>query len=573
MKIDILNELETFIAEENPLKVSKKVNELLKQFNTVKAKEIEALKEQAQIEEDTEDAEEVELTVVELSREEQELNIKVEQKFTEFDNKIKSFLSAKNEQESKNLVAKKEILTELENLIQNEEHIGKAFASVKELQAKWKTIGFVPQKNAIEIQNSYSKLNEAFFYNINIYKELQENDLKKNYSLKNQIVFKLEELKKEENIKSLEKQLAELRNDWDEIGGTYPDKWEEIKESYWTNVKGLYDKIQKHYDSLKEKQKENLEKKVALLEELKNLVKEEVNTHKDWDVATSKIKSIQENWKKAGYTSKDESEKIWNEFRAECDVFFERKSEFYTERNTVFDANRDKKQVLVDKAQKLKDSTSWKDTSNALKRLQSDWKKIGSAGQRNENRLWKDFRSACDHFFNAKNSHFEAQDKLNEGNLAEKLTLISEIEVFKPIGTPKEIVAQLKEFSAKFNEIGNVPFKKKDDVYKGYKAALDKHYDAIKMDQKEKESLLFEAKIETLKQSADSEKALYLEKDKIRKQITTLNSEINQYENNLGFFSNSKGAEDLIADVNKKIAVNKAKIDALKAKLKMVNEA
>ena len=113
MKIDILNELETFIAEENPLKVSKKVNELLKQFNTVKAKEIEALKEQAQIEEDTEDAEEVELTVVELSREEQELNIKVEQKFTEFDNKIKSFLSAKNEQESKNLVAKKEILTEL----------------------------------------------------------------------------------------------------------------------------------------------------------------------------------------------------------------------------------------------------------------------------------------------------------------------------------------------------------------------------------------------------------------------------------------------------------------------------
>ena len=557
-KIEILKKLLALIKTGEIIEIGSEIDKLKKAFEAIHSSE---QKESDSQEKDTDNDE--------VKAESEKLNKDIRAAFELYKKKKKDYYTFIKMEEEKNLILKKEIIADFTKLIENEENLGKLFGTVKEIRERWNIIGAIPQDKHNKIQAEYSKLSEEFSYNIDIYKELKENDLKKNYSLKNQIIHKAKALLEEKKIKEVERSLRKLQNEWDEVGPTFKEHWEKLKEEYWSTVKELYAKIKLHYTDQKELQKENLIKKLDLIEKVKEIISKEALEHKDWDKLTKELLEIQKEWKNIGHVPKDSNEKIWNDFRGLFDTFFDAKSTFYAARNDVFDKKKELKAKLIEKAEALSKSTDWKNSADALKRLQEDWKKIGHAGQHAEQKLWKSFRNKCDAFFTTREEHFKKMDIENEDNLKLKESLIEKINAYKHKSDPNEVITDLKTFSTEFTEIGNVPFKKKDSIYKGFKNAIDTHYNNLKMDDAEKEKILFEAKLDSLKASGNAEKLFQQEKEKIRNKINDIVKEVANYENNLGFFANSKGAEALLKGVNGNIEKGKNEIDKLKRRLKL----
>lgn len=486
--------------------------------------------------------------------------------------KKKEIVDAQKAEETKNLGLKRALIKKLQDLVSNEENIGAAFASFNEIREEWKEIGDISRDKRHEVQNEYSKLIEDFFYNINIYKELKEHDYHRNHQLKENIIQKLKGLAKVESIKEIEEELKVIQHDWEDIGPVPNETWEELKNAYWTEVRSVYERINRFYDNRREEQRVNIEKKNELIEEAKNVLasSNDLNSSKAWENKTKELIDIQKKWKEIGFGPRKENEAVWKSFRAVCDEFFDKKKVFFDKVHDKFDVIAEKKKELCDRADELKTSQDWKITANKLIQLQRKWKELGHAGKRHEQKLWKRFRSACDEFFEARQAYFSKQDEEFEGNLKAKEALIEEIKAFKLPETKKEALDALKNFAEQFNAIGKVPMKVKDKVYKAFKSALDTHYCSLKLEGQEKEETLFQAEIDTIKASSDSGRRFNAMKYDLRTDIDKLKREIIQLENNLGFFANSKGANKLKDEVEKKIAKANDQIDNIKAKLKMI---
>lgn len=558
-----LDQLKELTAQENILSVSRDVNELRSKFEDFLLEE-GRLRQVAQLEaQDRGETPEEDPAVDTIKDEFYTL-------YGAYKEKKKAIIEEKNNLQSENLKKKRALINKLRAVVEEEENIGQAFGAYKEIQESWKKIGEIPRDKRPDIQGEYSRLLEEFFYNMKIYREIKEYDFKKNLGAKEAIIERIKELASIESIKEVETSLKALQNEWEDVGPAPQEEWERVKEAYWTNVKATWDRIQAFYDERKQKMHENLEQKKLLLEEAKALVAKSNENVKDWDVNTKNLLALQEKWKTIGFGPKKENEEIWKAFRNECDTFFEAKSKFFEGIREVYDKVADKKKALIAKVESLKDSTDWKNTSQQIIQIQKDWKKAGNAGQRNEQTLWKEFRAACDYFFDAKQKYFDDLDKLNGDNLIAKEALIKEIEGYSLPEDKKEAIDALKTFSRRFAEIGNVPFKDKDRIYKSYKAVLDVHYKQLKLEGQEKDKVMFEAKLDTISGSSNAGRLFEKEKQDIRNQINEIKQEIIQFENNLGFFANSKGANALKQEVERKIQNSNDKITALKQRLKMI---
>jgi hypothetical protein len=477
-------------------------------------------------------------------------------------------VEAKKAKETTNLSTKKTLITELKALIAQEEHIGKAIKAIQNIQARWRDVGPIPRDKRQDIQKDYSNLMDEFQYNINIYKEIKEHDLTKNASLKETVIEKLKELGNEKSMQSVEQKLHQLQDEWNEIGGTTTEAWEKLKENYWTTVNGLYGKIRDFYDGRRAEQKENIIKKLALIDKVDEVLALEQEDTKTWKSATDQILAIQAEWKTIGFGPKKENQIVWKGFRAKCDQFFDAKNEFFKDINADFDKVKVKKDALIEQLAGIKESEDWNETTKLIINLQKQWKQLGSAGQRNENKLWKKFRDPIDAFFTKKEAHFEALDSANEGNLKLKETLIEQIESYKPSKDTQANIAQLQQFSKEFSAIGNVPYKEKDRIYKAYKATLNSKYDALDMDKAEKDSILYKAKIESIYNSPNIDRELDKEGLFLRNKIDSLVKEKTQVETNLSFFANSDPKNPLLKSVNTQIETLEIDIKSLKTKLK-----
>lgn len=558
--IEALKEL---TAREDILKVGKKVNELRTKFEDFLLEE-GRLRQVAQLEAlDKGETPEEEPTSDPIKDEFYDI-------YTVFKAKRKEIIDAKNKEEDENFKKKKALITKLKAIVEEEENIGNAFKAHKEIHEEWKTIGEIPRDKRPEVQNEYSRLLEDFFYNMKIYREIKDYDFKKNLDAKHAIIEKIEALVAVERIKDVEASLKTLQNEWEDVGPAPQEEWETVKEKYWSNVKATWERIQGFYDERNAQMEKNLGVKKELLEMAKQLAARKNESTKDWEDNTKILIEVQDTWKNVGFGPKKENEEIWKEFRAVCDAFFENKSKFYEGINAVYDKVAEQKEKLVEQVEALKDSTDWKDTTQKIIGLQKDWKNLGSAGRKNEQRLWKSFRGACDSFFNAKQKHFDEMDKQNETNLAAKEAIISQIKSFELSTDKNEAINQLKEFSKSFAEAGKVPFKEKDRIYSEYKTALDTHYNKLKLEGQEKEKVMFQARLDTLAASPNASKLFDKEKQDLRNKINEIKSEITQYENNLGFFANSKGANALKEEVERKITASQNRIESLKRKLKQI---
>ncbi len=565
-KVDFIEQLKTLVNTEEVLSVSREVNELKGYFEDFCIEE-ERLRQVALLE-----AQEKDLPVEEEDGSLKAMKDEFYEIYNGFRTKKIAASTAKKLEQEVNLRLRKSLIERMRSLISEEENIGVAISKYKEIHEIWKTAGDVERDKRQAIQAEFSNLLESFFFNIKIYRELKEHDLKRNFQIKEALIQKIKDLLENDSIKEIEAAIKTLQNEFDETGPVPQESWESLKETYWEAVKAVYTKIKDFYDVKREELRVNIEKKQALLKETQDFIANmgEVKSTKEWDDLTKVLLGFQDNWKKIGFGTKKENEELWIAFRKECDQFFSMKKSFYEiikqEQAKLAEAKRN----LIEKVNSLKDSTDWKTTTEAIVRLQNDWKKIGHAGQRNEQVLWKEFRVACDAFFNSKQKHFEESDKLNTANLTAKRELIEKIKGYVASADKNETLQVLRDFAAAFNAIGKVPFKEKDLIYNDYKAAIDVHYSKLKLEGAEKEKVLFQAKIDSLKSSPNAERAFDQERRDIQNKIALLKQEVQQYENNLGFFAKSKNANPLIQEIEIKINAAKRKIEDYQKKLKML---
>ena len=562
-KVALLESLKTLSQQEDVLSVAREVSELRSRFEDVvieedrqfQIKQLEAQERGETVEEQPEDLIRNEFYTL----------------YGEFREKRNTAQRERKETEEANLRRKRSLIDRLKVVIEKEENIGAALTAYKEIHEQWKEVGDIPREKRQDLQSEYSRLLETFFYHIKIYRALREHDLHRNQQLKLDVIKRIQALAGVENIKDVEQSIKALQNEWDETGPIGNEEWENIKNLYWDAVRAAYTRIQSFYDEKRTEIAENLEKKKSIAQRAAELVEQvKAEVPKDWKAVTDVLIGLQNEWKTIGFGPRKENEDIWKEFRASCDAFFETKKSFFDTIRSEFDGVAEKKQALILKLEAIKTSTEWKSATEKIVALQKEWKTLGNAGHKFEQKLWKEFRAACDHFFDAKQAHFSEQDKALAGNLTAKNELIETIKSTVLPEDKKEALALLRDFAAAFNAIGFVPMKEKDNVFQAYREALNGHYEKLKLEGAEQDRMMFQAKMDTMKASPNADKAMAREKADLNEKMNQLKSDILQYENNLGFFAKSKGADALRKEVENKIAAAHRKIEDIKNKIKLL---
>ncbi|MFL2589413.1 MAG: DUF349 domain-containing protein [Parvicellaceae bacterium] len=551
-KENILKSIESFIGADNELAI-KEAEHQIKVFEVVFQKEIENFQEKAEEDEKN------------LNPENEQENILILKAIQAFKKEQGDKKNKKKEEEKSNIKLKKEILENFQILINSKEELGHLARGIKEIRTNWNKIGSISPNEDHKLQQKFSKLNESFNYNFNIYKELKENDLKRNFSLKNQIIHELKNLSELKDYNKLQIELKILQNKWEEVGPTFKEHWEDLKKKYWSEVHIIQKRINEFYSNLKTNLKDNLENKKKLIEKVKELSSQQTNNSKEWDLLANQLKKCQAEWKKIGPVPKKENDKIWKEFRSYFDVFFDKRNEFLKIEKDNNKENYDSKLELIETAKKYVENI--KNDSNPLliKKLQEKWKGIGNAGRFAEQKLWKKFRAQCDLFFETKKQNRNSIISAEKENLKTKNSLIIE---FKKSG--KSSFLDLMNFIDEFQKTGEVPRKKSEEIIKGFENLINQIIINNNFTKEEKHKITRAIKSSLLSNSSNPETTFINEKNRINKLINTTLKETTQLENNLGFFSNAKGK--MLEDFQSKIEKNKVKISDWRDELKKLSE-
>ena len=475
-------------------------------------------------------------------------------------------------EQAKNLIIRQEIVSKIKDISQLSDNVGAAVRMLGELQKKWKEVGAVSSHKYKDIQAEYSKAIEDIYYNLKIFRDLQEHDLKKNFELKTEIIEKLRSLQQSNKIKETERLIKIYRNEWDEIGPVPAPKWDLIKQNYKEVLDQTYIKIKAHYHSFEEQKENNLKLKQEILEKIKELISSVEPKANKWNEATEKVISFQSQWKKIGRTKENENEKTWAEFRNLCDSFFEKKKEFFTGLNQNYSNNRKIKSDLISQAEALQNSMDWQKTGLDLIKLQDTWKKHPGNGDKEESKLFFRFRKACNTFFDAKKKHFENIEASYDINLLSKEEMLKQFNEFKLSDDNNKKREQLKAFSTEWNAIGMVPMKDKKRINDAFYTRLDAFYEEMNIDKKEKGIIQFKTKIDRLAASENAFDLLLKESDFLKKLSDEINANIRTYDNNLGFFKTSKGSNSFLKDIIDKIEIEKSKVTELAEKRKLISE-
>lgn len=470
---------------------------------------------------------------------------------------------------------KEAVIAELEKLISEETNIGKAFNTFKDLQNRWNEIGNVPTREYKNLQSIYHRHVHNFYYNMKLSKDLRELDFKRNFEHRTQLLSKIESLLPMDSIKGIERMINLYRMEWSELGPTSPETIEPLRNKYRELIGQVFQKIRDFYQERQKEELTNIDAKKALLVRAQGIAEENFDTPKQWQTMTDTFNGIFEEWKKLGYGPKKENEQVWNEFRAALNKFYGKKREFFGDLKKTHKTNKDKKVAIIEKAEAIANAAheSWDEVTKQVLQLQKDWKEAGHIEQWEENKLWKKFREACDKFFNNKREHFSSRDTEQAENLAKKEELIKRIEAFAPSGKTDEDLRQLRDFAAEFKNIEHVPIRDKNRIWDRYKKALDSKYDAMKLESSNLHLEKFRSNVEMLSQSEEAGNLLRKEKSMIKEKINKLQATISQYENNLGFFRNSKNMGGLLQEVEQNLTRAKEEIEMLKKKLKLFSDA
>ena len=480
----------------------------------------------------------------------------VEAGFKDLYNKYKKERAELNKQLEKereqNLVLKEAVIADLKALLEKQEDVNATFPEFREIQNRWKAVGAVPAQNYRNINETYQLYVEQFYDMVKINRELRDLDFKKNLEAKEEFCKAAEELAESENVLEAFRELQKLHEQWKEYGPVAKEHREAIWERFKAATATINKKYQAHFEGLKEQQAENLAKKVALCEKVEEIAAREVEGSNQWNEFSKEIEELQKEWKNIGFASKKDNQKVYDRFRAACDQFYARKRDFYTDYKDSINSNLDKKIALCEAAEQLKSSTEWKKATDQFISLQKQWKEIGAVPRKKSELLWKRFRAACDEFFAERDKNAKPENDYY-GNLKAKNRLIEEMKSYELKGDDSDFQA-LQEFQKRWQEIGFVPFKEKDNVAKAYKEAVSR-FPSNRPQRRTRGGRQL------------SEKEILIQK------YNTLEQDIVTYENNIGFFSMSKSSEPLVKQMQERIAQSKAELAKLAEKIREIAEA
>lgn len=476
-----------------------------------------------------------------------------------------------DEEKEVNLEKKYEIIEEIKALINNKESINKTFHEFRDLQNRWREIGPVPQAKLKDLWDTYHHHVENFYDYIKINKELRDMDLKKNLETKIEICEKTEELLVEPSIIKAFNILQKYHEQWREVGPVPRDKKDELWERFKSATSIINKKHQEYFEGRKSEQKKNLEAKMALCEKVEEIASSEIDSHREWDEKSKELIELQKLWRTIGFAPKKDNNKIYERFRLASDKFFDRKREFYNQNKEEQQNNLQLKTDLCIQAEALKDSTDWKKTADEFIEIQKTWKQIGPVPRKYSDTIWKRFRAACDYFFENKSKHFSSVDGEQLENLKLKKELLEEVRSFTLTGNDSADLDKLKDFQRRFTEIGHVPYRDKDAIQNEFRDMINKHFDALRIDEKRRNLMKFKNKVANNTGSQKGQSKMRFEREKYMNKLKQMENDLALLDNNVGFFANTKNAEALIEDVNQKISVTKEKIEFLKEKIRIMD--
>lgn len=483
-----------------------------------------------------------------------------------------SFLQTIEKQKEENLHLKSAIIEELKTLLEKQEDLHQTFPAFRELQNRWKAIGPVPQASNKDTWDTYQYLVEKFYDFVKINNELRDLDLKKNLEIKIVLCEKAEDLINEPNIVQAFRKLQKLHEEWRDLGPVNKEQREELWERFKTATSNINKRQQEYFEGQKEDQKKNLELKSALCDKVEVISNIANDENKDWNSLTKEVEQLQSEWKSIGFASKKDNQRIYDRFRAACDLFYNSKREHYSQFKSVMQENLEKKITLCEQAEALKESQDWKKTTDLLINLQKKWKEIGPVARKQSDIVWKRFRAACDTFFENKSKHFSSIDDSYEQNLNKKLELIQEINDYKLDTKASENVENLKDFQARWSEIGFVPIKDKERIQAAYRHAIETKFGDVRNPEEENRINRFKKHIREVQSSSKGEWGIRAERDKLVQKFRQMESDIAVWENNIGFFAKSKNADTLLVDIERKIAGAKEELSQLEEKIKLIDK-
>lgn len=487
----------------------------------------------------------------------------------ELKEKRAEYNAALEAEKMQNLEKKRAIIQQINDITSDPDNINRQYNNVQQLQQEFKAVGAVPATDDTDVWKSYQQAVEKFYDLLKINKELRDYDFKKNLEIKQQLCLEAEALDEESDIIVAFRKLQELHNSWRETGPVA----KELREELWARFKNASAVVNKKYQSFFEERKareqEAAEKKTALCEELESIMGGEFKTNAAWDEATKKIIELQQQWKQAGFAARKLNNELFARFRKMCDEFFANKLSYYKNIRETMSANLAKKLELCEKAEALKDSTDWKATTDALVALQKEWKTVGPVNKRQSDQVWKRFITACDYFFEQRKQKSVNVHAVEHENLKAKKAIIAQLKELLEAEEPEDAAKTVRELMAKWQEVGHVPFREKDKIYKEYREAIDMAYDKFDI----KGSRAHLANFENNLNKLDDNDKMYHERERLVRAYEQKCSELKTYENNMGFFNaQSKTGNSIVKEMERKIARLKEDIAMLEQKIKMVDE-
>ena len=473
------------------------------------------------------------------------------------------------QEKQENLQKKLDIIEKIKAMVTSPEEANKSYKEFKALQDEWREIKNVPAERANELWRNYQLYVEQFYDLLKLNSEAREYDFKKKLELKTKLCEAAEKLAEETDVISAFHQLQKLHQEYRETGPVS----KELREEIWTRFKAASTVInkrhQQHFENLRTKEEENLARKTELCEKAEALAAEENKGSGDWERHTKEMIELQAEWKTIGFAPQKMNVKIFERFRAACDDFFGRKAEYFRGLKDSFKENAEKKRALIEKAKALQDSTEWKSTSDKLINLQKEWKTIGMVPKKLGDQLWEEFLSTCNKFFEARNAAGAGTRSEERENLEKKRDVLERLKQVAE-GAGENLQEQVQKLVEEYQSIGHVPFKEKDKIYEEYHAILDKLYKDLNITVAKRRLSKFK---DNLKQVAErGENALDNERARLMRQYEQLKSEVQTYENNLGFLNaSSKKGNSLIDEMNRKVQKLKDELQLVREKVKAID--
>ena len=461
---------------------------------------------------------------------------------------------AQDEMREANLAAKKAIIEELKALTEGQDDVSSCFPAFRELQNRWKEAGPVPAQSYRDINDSYQFQVEKFYDMIKINRDLRDLDFRKNLEAKIALCEQAEALSQREDVVEAFKELQKYHEQWKEYGPVSKEYREDIWNRFKAATAVVNKKYQAHFESLKGEYEQNLEKKRVICEKAEELLRQEIGSTAEWNEAGKQMDELLAEWKTIGYATKKENQKIYERFRAACDTFYARKREYYTAVKDTMNENVSRKISLIEQAEALKDSTDWKKTTDQFISLQKQWKEIGYVPRKKADQLWKRFRAACDAFFENRDENAPKENDIYS-NLKAKKRLIDEILAYESVEDEAANADKMRAFADRWNEIGHVPYKEKDNIIEAYRAAMNKKFPLFSKQRQQRQ--------DGGKRSP---------KDALIARYNALQQDITTYENNIGFFSASKSSAPLIKQMQEKIEQSKRQLKELEEKIRNFEE-